>query len=329
MDATAITAVNGPGERPQKPARRVPTFVYSIGLLILIVLCLQAGNQNFLSAYNLLTILDFSVILLLVGLGQMCAILVGGNDLSVGGNISFTSVVFVMLIGRIGVLAYPACLVMGVAVGVINGVLLTRVRIPSFIATLGTGGILASLAMVFAPVPVNIPTNQWKYLSVITEKTFGVSNTLLLGLGILLLYQFFYRYTVTGKRIYFTGNNINMAWMSGIDVAAARIIAFAICGLSAAAAGIMISAEQYGSNPYLGEPYILNSIAVVVVGGTALTGGTGGVVNTLIGALIMGVLKNGMNVVGIDQYFQQSILGVMIIICAVLTFDRTKTTVIK
>ena len=305
MNSTATISEKIADEKILKAKHKIPAIVFSIGLLFVITVIFQAGNRNFLSAYNLLTILDFSMILLLVGLGQMCAILVGGNDLSVGGNMSFTSVVFVLLIGKIGFWVYPLCLVMGLVIGVLNGMLLTRVKIPSFIATLGTGGILMSLAMLVAPVPVNIPVETWGLLDLITGKILGLNNTLLIGLGIFLLFYGFFRYTITGRRIYFTGSNINMAWMSGIDVAVVRNIAFAICGLSAAAAGIMVSSVQFGSNPYLGETYILNSIAVVVVGGTALTGGTGGVINTLIGALIMGVLKNGMNVVGIDQYFQQ------------------------
>lgn len=91
----------------------------------------------------------------------------------------------------------------------------------------------------------------------------------------------------------------------------------------------MVSAVQYGCNPYVGSTYVLTSIASVVVGGTAMTGGTGGAFNTLFGALIMSVLLNGMTVVGVDQYFQQSILGIMIIVSVVLTFDRSKTPVIK
>ena len=117
--------------------------------------------------------------------------------------------------------------------------------------------------------------------------------------------------------------------MSGINVTKTRNVAFMLSGFGASMAGIMVSATSLGSNPYVGSPYILNSIASVVVGGTALTGGTGGALNTLFGALLLSVLQNGMNVVGVDQYFQQSILGMMIIISVTLTFDRSKTPVIK
>ena len=123
--------------------------------------------------------------------------------------------------------------------------------------------------------------------------------------------------------------NIKMSWMSGIDVAKTRNIAFMLSGLGASIAGVMISSVRYGGDPVAGQVYVLKSIAAVVVGGTALTGGTGGPVNTLFGTLLMSVLDNGMNVVGIDPYFQQSILGFMIIVSVVLTFERSKTQMIK
>ena len=324
-----IATKNGVDTASKANRRRIPAIWYSVGLLVLMSILFQLGNRNFFSSYNLLTILDFSVIMLLVGLGQMSAILTGGIDLSVGGIMSFTSVVFVILVPEIGAAAYPVGISIGLIVGIVNGNLLTRIRIPSFIATLGTGGILMSLAMVVAPVPVIIPFDSWGPLEVITGKTLAISNTLWLGGLIFIGYYMFYRFGITGRHIYAVGSNIKMSWMSGINVTKARIWAFALSGIGASAAGIMVSSVQYGSNPYLGETYILNSIAAVVVGGTALTGGTGGPLNTLLGALILSVMRNGMNVVGIDQYFQQSILGFMIIIAVVLTFDRQRTGIVK
>jgi ribose transport system permease protein len=137
------------------------------------------------------------------------------------------------------------------------------------------------------------------------------------------------RFTSIGRKIFYVGSNIKMSWMSGIDVGQTRCIAFMLSGLGASIAGIMISAVRYGGDPVAGQVYVLKSIAAVVVGGTALTGGTGGSVNSLFGTLLMSVLDNGMNVVGIDPYFQQSILGLMIIISVVLTFERGKTQTIK
>ena len=117
--------------------------------------------------------------------------------------------------------------------------------------------------------------------------------------------------------------------MSGIDIVKTRNVAYMLSGLGAASPASSSPPCDTGGIPASGNVYVLNSIAAVVVGGTAMTGGTGGAVNTLFGALLMSMLDNGMNVVGIDQYFQQSILGLMIIVSVTLTFDRSKTPVIK
>ena len=325
------TGQAGPRERAavRKKGPRVPTMVYSISLLLVISVLFWLGNPNFLTAYNLNTILSYAVLLLLVGLGQMCAILVGGIDLSVGGIMSFVSVVFVTSIGRIGYWAYPLGALIGIGVGYVNGNILTRIRIPSFIATLGIGGVLMSLAMLVAPVPVNVPTASWKLLDVFNGSILKISNVLVIGLLTLLLFVVILRFRAVGRNMYYVGSNIKMSWMSGIGIVKTRNVAFMLSGFGAAMAGILVSAVQFGCNPYVGAPYVLNSVAAVVVGGTALTGGIGGPLNTLFGALTVSVLQNGMTVVGVDQYFQQGILGIMIIASVTLTFDRSKVTVIK
>ena len=308
---------------------RVPAIYFSVGLLLLLVLVFSLGNQNFLSLYNLNTIGSYSAILLMVALGQMNTILIGGIDLSVGGLMSFISVVFITLLKIVGLWAFPMCIVIAILVGLVNGMILTRIKIPSFIATLGTGGILTSLALLISPLPVDLPSASYGRLDVVNGAWLGIPNLLLLTLAGFGLFLLILRYTATGRRIYYTGSNIKMSWMSGVDISRTRNLAFALSGLGAGVAAIMLSSTQYGGDPTSGNVFILQSIAAVVVGGTALTGGTGGPVNTLIGALILGVMENGMNVVGVDAYFQQSILGIVIIISVALTFDRSKTAVVK
>jgi ribose/xylose/arabinose/galactoside ABC-type transport system permease subunit len=327
----ATTGGSGNGTEALGRTQRVrisPRYI-PMALLALVAVGFAVGNPNFVSPYNINTILVYAAPLLMVALGQMCAILVGGIDLSVGGMISFISCLFVVMIPRIGAWAYPLCLVAGVVLGGINGLILTRVRIPSFIATLGTGGILASLSMLLAPVPVNVPGSHQHLLEVVTGSLLGIDNSLYVGAGVFGLFYVVLRFLPLGRRIFYVGSNIRMAWTSGIDEARIRALAFVLCGLGSALSAMALSATQFGSNPYLGAPFVLASSATVVVGGTALTGGAGGPFQTLFGALMMSMLQNGMNVVGIDQYFQQSILGLMIIVCVVLTFDRSKTPVIK
>src|ERR1700738_1238220 len=138
------------------------------------------GSRNFLSAYNLNTIVSYSAILLVVGLGQMCPILIGGIDLSVGGLMSFVSVVFVLLLKGTGAWAFPLCIAVGMIAGLLNGNLLTRVKIPSFIATLGTGGILTSLALLVSPLPVDVPSAKYGLLDVVNGTWVGIPSLPLL-----------------------------------------------------------------------------------------------------------------------------------------------------
>jgi len=315
--------------RRQTRRGQIPPVYLTIGLLVIVTALFYLGNRNFLSLYNINTILSFSAILLMVALGQMCTIVVGGIDLSVGGLVSLISVLFILLIKPLGYLAYPVSLLAGMLAGWINGLILTRIKIPSFIVTLATGGIFTSLAYLASPRPVNLSPALYGVVDVVNGTLFTVSNVLYIGLAVLVLFWVILRLTRTGRNIFYVGSNIKMSWMSGIDIVRTRNIAFMLSGLGAAMTAIMISSIRYGGDPVVGSAYVLNSIAAVVVGGTALTGGTGGVVNTIFGAVFMSMLDNGMNVIGIDQYFQQAILGAMVIISVALTFDREKTPIVK
>ncbi|MGA2763615.1 MAG: ABC transporter permease [Spirochaetia bacterium] len=308
---------------------RIPAILYAVGLLVVLVLLFTLGNRNFLSLYNLNTIASYAAILLVVGLGQMCTILIGGIDLSVGGLMSFVSVVFVVSVKVVGFWAYPMCIAVGIVFGYLNGNLLTRIKIPSFIATLGTGGIMTSLALLVSPLPVVAPASHYGILQIVNGSFLTVGNLLLLTLLIFGVFYMMLRFTVIGKSIFYVGSNITMSWMSGIDIVKTRNFAYILSGVGAALAAIFLSCGQYGGDPTLGKVYILNSIAAVVVGGTALTGGTGGPINTLIGAFVLSTMENGMNVVGVNAYFQQSILGAVIVISVFLTFDRSKVSMVK
>ena len=308
---------------------RLKPIHLTIALILLVGLAMAVGNREFLSLYNINTILTFGAILLIAALGQMFAILIGGIDLSVGGTISLISVMFVFLVHSVGYWAYPLCLATGLAIGYLNGVILTRVKIPSFIATLGTGGIITSLAYLVSPRPIDAPPEDYGYFDIVNGSLLGIGNVFIFGLVTFILLLAFLRVTRTGRNIYFVGSNIKMAWMSGTDIVETRNVAFVLCGVCAALVGIVISGVRYGGDPVVGTSYILNSIAAVVVGGTALTGGVGGVVSVLFGTLFLSLLDNGMNVVGIDQYFQQAILGAMVIFGVAVTFDRSKTPIVK
>jgi len=312
--------------------RRTPLIqplTISIAFLVALVVVFTAGNASFVSAYNVGNIIAAVTVLLAVGLGQACVILTGGIDLSVGSIISLVSVVLMLTLGRLGLAAYPLVLLIGVAVGIVNGLIVSRLRIPSFIATLGTQGILTSLAYLIKDSPLTPPENAYGLLDVVNGEVGPIKAVWLISFGMFILFYAIQRFTPLGRHIVYLGANERMSWLGGLDIDRARVFAFTLAGFGAAVAGIVLSATLYQGYPNIGGVYVLNSIAVVVVGGTAMTGGAGGVVNTLVGALIMGVIQNGLTVVGIDVYGQQVFLGILVIIAVAFTFDRAKVAIIK
>ena len=305
-----------------------PLYI-SIGLFVGIVAFFTIVNPSFLSAYNAVTILNAAAILLAVGLGQACVILTGGIDLSVGSIMSLVSVVFMLTLGSTGPWAYLIVILIGVLSGLLNGLIVSKLRIPSFIATLGTQGILLSLAYLLSAEPLAAPDSAGGLLDLINGQIGPVQAVWISGLVIYLIFYYMQRFTQLGRSIIYIGANERMSYLSGLKIDRARIFAFAFSGFGAAVAGIILSATLYSGYPTMGGVYVLNSIATVVVGGTAMTGGAGGVVNTLVGALIMGTINNGLTVIGIDVYAQQVFLGVLIIIAVAVTFDRKKIAIIK
>ncbi len=309
--------------------KKLPSVSYSVAALVFFVLLFTWLNPAFFTKFNIDNIGLSAVILLSVGIGQSWAIVTGGIDLSVGGLISLISVIFILTLPTLGYFAYPLCLLIGAGIGYINGMLLTRVRIPSFICTLGTGGILVGVAYLISPKAINAPFKLSYILELVNGSLWGIKNAFIIGLLFFIVFFVIQRFTVIGRNIFYVGSNVDMSWLSGVNIIRTKNMAFMFSGLGAATAGLVLASRQYSGFPTIGAPYILNSIATVVLGGTAMTGGAGGVVNTLVGALLMGVLQNGMTVVGVDVYLQQSLLGALIIICVWISFDRSKIEIVK
>ena len=312
-----------------KRVRLLPSIYFSLFLFLALVIVFFIGNRNFLSLYNIKSILNSVIILLAVGAGQCMVILRGGIDLSVGGIMSLASIVYIIGLKKFGLLSFPLTIIIGCTAGLLNGMFYTKLRIPSFISTLGTGGVFVSIAYFLSPTTLSAPYRVFKYIDVVNGSLFGINNIWIIGLIIFGLYFILGNYTYFGRTIYFIGNNEKMSWRSGVDVDHSKIIAFVLSGFGSAIAGIMLASTLYSGYPNIGDVYVLQSIAVVVVGGTALTGGVGGALNTFVGALIMGVIKNGLTVVGVDVYQQQVFIGFLIIAAVAITFEKSKISIIK
>jgi ribose/xylose/arabinose/galactoside ABC-type transport system permease subunit len=309
--------------------RVLQPLTISIAFLVALVAGFTAANPSFVSSYNIGSLMEMVAVLLAVGLGQACVIVTGGIDLSVGSIISLVSVVFMVALGPLGAWAYPLVLLLGIACGFLNGLVVSKLRIPSFIGTLGTQGVLQSLAFLVRENSITPPEDRYGLLDLVLGKAGPIPAFWIITAALFVLYFAAQRFLPIGRHVFYVGANERMSWLGGLDVDRARIFAFTLAGFGAAVAGIVVSARLYQGFPQIGVVYVLLSIAVVVVGGTPMTGGAGGAVNTLVGALILAVIQNGLPVIGVDAYQQQVILGILVIIAVAVTFDRTKVAIIK
>lgn len=299
-------------------------------VLLMMIAVVGIWNPAFFQGSNLITVLALASLLLMASLGQTWVILLGSIDLSVGYMASMCSVIFALLVSDWGYGALLLIVLIGIAGGLLNGLVYTMLRIPSFIATLGTGGIFLSLAYVISNASTVAVADVGNPVMRLLGREFlyvpvSIGLTVLLWAA-MLAYQ---NFTPGGKKLYYIGTSEHAAWLSGIRINRHKILAFTVSGMTAALTGVLLVSTIYNGSPNLGDPYTLKSIAVVVMGGTALTGGVGGLGRTMIGALIMAILSNGMNVVGVNAYFQNIVTGAVIVLAAMLSLDRSKIPMLK
>lgn len=302
-----------------------PLFV-----LLFMIIVIGIWNPSFFQGGNAKTVLMLTSILLMAAIGQTWVVLQGSIDLSVGSMASLCSVIFALKVSEWGWNAFFLVLLVGIAGGLLNGLIFTLFRIPSFIATLGTGGLFLSLAYVFSNASsIAVANTDTPVLQLFGGSVLNIPVPILfvcLLWAVCLIYQ---RFTIGGRNFYYVGNSEPTAWMSGVRINRYKIIAFTVSGATAALTGFLLCSNIFNGSPSLGNPYVLKSISVVVIGGTALTGGVGGLGRTLVGALIMAILSNGMNVVGVNAYFQDIVTGAVIILASMASLDRTKIPVLK
>lgn len=290
--------------------------------LLLICISLSILSPNFLTAQNLIIVLRQISINGILAVGVTFVILSGGIDLSLGSVVALTGVV-AALYAQSGDHSLPLAIGLGVAtgilVGVLNGVIITKGKTAPFIVTLGMMTIVRGLALVVSggrPVS-NLP----KSFNHIGGGNFlGIPIPILILGMVVILAGIILNYTKIGRYVYAVGGNENAARASGIAVHKVKIFAYVICSGLAGLAGVILASRITTGQPNAGIAYELDAIAAVVIGGTSLAGGVGKVTGTLIGALMIGVINNGLDLLNISSYYQQIIKGV-IIISAVL-IDR-------
>lgn len=297
---------------------RIEGFTVALVLIALVVL-LSVLSPFFLTAGNLTNVLDQSVFVLLVALGVTFVLITGGIDLSVASVMGISGGVtgIALMNGAPMVLAVGAGLVTGFAVGIVNGLLITKLGLPDFIVTLAMLSLLrGALQIIEARESIRFQNEAFTFLQ--AGRILGIPLSVIILAVIVLILIFVLRSTYFGRTVFAVGINPQAAYLSGIDVDWVRVKVFALSGLLAAASGILLAAQLSSVQAAHGEGYLLISIAAAVVGGTALTGGRGTIWGTVVGALLVAVINNGLRLLEVNAFWFDIVIGAIILGAVVL-----------
>lgn len=295
-------------------------------VLLGVMAVITAINPVFTSSGNLLSVLKQVTIVVIVAMGQTFVIASGGIDLSVGYVMAVSSIFFAMSLAN-GVPVIPAVLI-GVAastvLGLANGLMITKFHLPPFIVTLGMANIAKGIVLVATQGFVIQLTNP-------TVTTIGVGEfggVPIMGYFVpvaVVVAWFLLRRTVFGDHVLAIGGNETASRLSGLNVDRAKTMVYALTGIFCGVAGILITARLNGGNPNAGLTTDMDTIGAVIIGGTALSGGVGTVIGTLIGAILMGVIRNGLVLMNVDLYWQTIVTGAIVIaVCALNEFLKRR-----
>ncbi len=295
-------------------------------LVALIVLCiaLSIASPWFATQKNLINIVLQAAINATLACGMTFVILTGGIDLSVGSIVALAGIVLGIIVKAEIPLAAAllVCVLIGGFCGLVNGLLVTRLNLPAFIATLGTMSIARGAALYIA---------GGRSISGFSGKLNFIGSGAILGIPVMIIIMaltfiigmFILKYTRIGRYIYAIGGNMEATRLSGINTNFYTLLVYIICGLTAGLAAVLLTARLDSAQPVAGEGYELDAIAATVIGGTSLDGGEGRLSGTIIGALMIAVLNNGLNLLNVSSYIQQVVIGIVIVLA--VTFDRIRS----
>jgi ribose transport system permease protein/L-arabinose transport system permease protein len=325
------------------------SLLIAIVVIVLVIVWLQ---PLFLSWQNLLNSLSQSIVIVgLLAVGETVVIVAGMLDISVGSIASVASVTAASAI-VFGAITLPegfqlpipfaqgsmvagilVGILTGVVLGIVNGLIVTRLKVNPIIATLGTLAAFAGLAFLLAPdgKPVGVVT-QPDFTWLATGRLLpdlavpdlggrawtGVPMLFLIFLGVAVLFHVIMKYTDFGRSVYAIGGNETAARLAGINVRRMKVLMYVLCGATAGLAGVLLTARTTSGNPINGEGFELQAITAVFLGGAATTGGKGTIVGTVLAVILVGVLNNGMNLLGVGTFYQRVALGVLLIAAVAL-----------
>ncbi|HEV8346964.1 MAG TPA: ribose ABC transporter permease [Vicinamibacterales bacterium] len=287
--------------------------------LVGLCLLLWILTPHFLTVANALNVMEQTSINAIVAVGMTYVIISGGIDLSVGSLLALSGVVLAAALkaGWPAALAIAAGLGVGAATGLINGLVIAFGRLPPFIMTLGMMSVARGAALLATD---GRPVSGFEsgFRSIATGRVLGVPAPIVLTLAIYAIAHFVLSRTRFGRYAYGIGGNEEATRLSGVNVRFHKTMVYVVSGLTSAIAAVLLTARLNTAQPIAGIMYELDAIAAVVIGGTSLSGGDGHLGGTLIGALTMGVLRNGLNLLGVSSFLQQLVIGVVIIVAVLV-----------
>jgi ribose transport system permease protein len=321
---------NNMPSNPGASRRRLVNFIGEQGFIVIFVLWvlyLSVNTQNFATLNNVFTVLRQAAIIGIVAVGAHFIILLGDIDLSLAANLTLTGVIMAALMVNqelSPLLAIAAALLLGAAIGLINGLIITRLKINAIIATLGMLSILEGAAFIITqgktifgdPIRAIQPLSRGTLFD-------------LIPLPVIILFSFYavayvvLERTTYGARVYAVGNNAKAAWLSGIAFNRVKLVTYVLAGTLAAFGGVMQVARQGSATGGMGADFLFPILTAVVLGGASLTGGRGKILNTLIAAIFLTTITNGMVLLGISIYTQRVVSGAILIVA--LSLDRLRT----
>jgi ribose transport system permease protein len=307
-------------------------LIAALPLLVLIALValVTAQQPNFLGAANVRGLLEGLAPILLLALGQTFVILTGGIDLSFAVVASLSTVLLALWLPEMGPIAVLLVPLIALLTGLLTGIVVAIAQVPSFIVTLGAMGLWSGVALTLSSAStIRISAGHDAILWITDMRIAGLPVSALLAILLAIVAAVAFKTLSRGRTLHAMGLAEKALLMSGNSTRTIRVAAFGMSGLFAGFAGLVLASSQYSGGPTLGDTLMLPAIAAVVIGGNAITGGVGGPMKTLVGALIIIVLRVGLNAIGVDPAYEQIVYGGIIIVAVVLTIDRSRLGIVK
>ena len=310
----------------------VKYFKDNIGIIIaLLAMCIflvifPTTRTTFLTPNNMFNILRQNASNLFLATGMTMVIILGGIELSVGSVIALSGCVAAGCVVNLGLpeaVGFLAAILVGAIVGMFNGLVICKTDIPPFIVTLASMNIAKGIALVYTQgAPIRCMTDAFKFPG--AGYVGPVPTPVSLMLIVFVIAALMINRTQLGRHIYAVGGNAQAAKFSGINVSKVKFIVYTYTGIMAGIAGVVVASRLYSGQPTAGDGAEMDAIAAVVVGGTSMSGGSGRIGGTLIGVLIIGVLNNGLNLMGVDSNWQYIVKGLVILLAVYVDFIRNK-----